>query len=158
MRIDANAPPVVKSRRPEPTTSGWIKSMYSSMRPLPIRDWTSSQLPMTCRSLPGPFLSSATASAASPFNKVELLQGSVSDEAHADPIVLGFGKVHVDLLGLRGARRCRRSQRLDKGPSAMRLPPNHTAGDTITCISRGVCVIVICSLVDDQRGSPRPQY
>lgn len=52
--------------------------MYSSMSPGRARDWISSPLPITCRSLPGSLLSSATASAASPPSNVELLQGSGS--------------------------------------------------------------------------------
>ena len=41
-----------KSRRPRPSTSGWIRSTNSSMRPRRNRDWVSRPLPRIVRSVP----------------------------------------------------------------------------------------------------------
>src|SRR5450755_354565 len=50
-------------RRPDPSTSGWSCSTYSSMRSRRISDWTSTPLPNTTRLSSCRSLSAATASA-----------------------------------------------------------------------------------------------
>ena len=55
-----------------------MSSTYSSTRLRRISDWISSPLPMIKRSLSSCCLSLATASAASPLSRVELLHGSGS--------------------------------------------------------------------------------
>src|SRR6266542_1943270 len=70
--------PSAKRRRPDPSTSGWIISMYSSTSPRRISEWISSPLPMMWRSSPSCCLRSATASAASPSRRVGVGHGSGS--------------------------------------------------------------------------------
>jgi hypothetical protein len=67
--------PSGNSRRPVPSTSGWIISKYSSIRPAAISEPISTPLPMIARMPPDCALSTPTASAMPPRSSVELGHG-----------------------------------------------------------------------------------
>src|SRR5215207_6576972 len=63
--------PSANSRLPLPSTTGYVKSRYSSTRSCCISVWTRPALPCTCSSRPALRLSSATSVATSPRSSVE---------------------------------------------------------------------------------------
>jgi len=75
-RSDACVPPA-NSRRPVPSTKGWIISRYSSIKSVAISEPISTPLPMITRFVPELSLSSATAAGMSPRSRVEFGQSSL---------------------------------------------------------------------------------
>ena len=92
-RSNVRVPPA-NSRRPAPTTMGWIIRRYSSIRSAATSDWISSSHPMIVRSPIGSRLSCATESAASLRSRIEFDHGngavSVRDATHLAVVLSRF--------------------------------------------------------------------
>ncbi len=78
-KADRFEPEFANSRRPEPSTSGWVNRTNSSTRLAGISDLTSTPLPKTTRFSSTSSLSLATASAGSPWRSAEFCY-DVADE------------------------------------------------------------------------------
>lgn len=77
-KVDGTEPESGNSRRPEPSTSGWIRKTNVSMRLRGSSDRTSTPLPKTTRFSGSSSLQRLTASAASPLTSAEFCQVSGS--------------------------------------------------------------------------------
>ncbi len=112
-RSAATAPSSAKSRRPDPRTSGWISSTYSSTRSCRISDRTSSPLPSTDEVLARLLLEPGHGLGGVALEQRGVLHGSGSAQRRRRDVLLRvvehLGERVVGLAAARSRRSPRRS-------------------------------------------------